>query len=57
MGERRTTYILFRKIEGKNHSEDLRRRWIISGWISGKWGGKVETECIWLRIGTSGGLL
>jgi hypothetical protein len=29
-------------------------RKIIFGWISGKQGGKVRTECIWIRIGTSG---
>jgi hypothetical protein len=23
-------------------------------WILGKWGGKVWTECIWLRIGIGG---
>jgi hypothetical protein len=26
-------------------------------WNLGKQGGKLWTECIWLRIGTSGGLL
>jgi hypothetical protein len=26
-------------------------------WMLGKYGGKVWTGCIWLRIGTSGGLL
>jgi len=30
---------------------------IILEWILGKWSGKVLTGCIWLRIGTSGGLL
>jgi len=25
--------------------------------LLGKWGGKVWTGCIWLRIGTSGGLV
>jgi hypothetical protein len=30
---------------------------IILEWILGKYVGKVWTGCIWLRIGTSGGLL
>jgi hypothetical protein len=30
---------------------------IILEWILGKWGGKVLIGFIWLRIGTSGGLL
>jgi hypothetical protein len=30
---------------------------IISEWISGNYGGNICTEFIWLRIGTSGGLL
>jgi hypothetical protein len=30
---------------------------IILQWILGKWGGKVCTGCIWLRIGTSSWLL
>jgi hypothetical protein len=30
---------------------------IILQWILGKYGGKVWTGCIWLRLGTSGGFL
>jgi hypothetical protein len=30
---------------------------IILEWILGKQGGKVWTGCIWLSIGTSGGIL
>jgi hypothetical protein len=37
------------------HLEDLGiNRKIISEWILGKYGGKVWTGFIWLRIGTSG---
>jgi hypothetical protein len=32
-------------------------RKIILEWIFEKWSEKVWTGCIWLRIGTSGGLL
>jgi hypothetical protein len=38
----------------KNAEVDRR---IILEWILGKWSGKVSTGFIWLRIGTSGGLL
>jgi hypothetical protein len=42
----------------QGHSEDLDvDGWIILKWILGKQGGKVWTGCIWLRVGTSGGLL
>jgi hypothetical protein len=30
---------------------------IILEWIFGKYGGKVWSGCIWLRMGTSGGKL
>jgi hypothetical protein len=30
---------------------------IISEWILGKYGGKMWIGCIWLMIGTSGGLV
>jgi hypothetical protein len=47
-----------RKTEGKGHSEDLGVDGrIILEWILEKWGGKMWTECIWLRMGSSGGLL
>jgi len=26
-------------------------------WMLGKWDGKMLTVCMWLRMGTSGGLL
>jgi hypothetical protein len=43
---------------GRDHSKDL----VIYGnnileWIIGTWGGKVWTECIWLRVDTNVGLL
>jgi hypothetical protein len=46
--------ILVGKPEGRDHSEDGK---IISEWILRKWGGKVWTGYIWLRIGIIGGLL
>jgi hypothetical protein len=44
-------------LKGRDHSEDI----VVDGritleWILGKEGRKVWTECIWLVIGTSGGL-
>jgi hypothetical protein len=46
------------KNEGKDHSEDLGVDGkILLQWILGKYGGKVWNGFIWLRIGTSGGLL
>jgi hypothetical protein len=45
-------------LTGKEHSEDLGVDGrIILEWILGKEGGYVWTGYIWLRIGTSGGLL
>jgi len=42
----------------KGHLEDVGVDGkIILERILGKYGGKVWTGCIWLRIGTSGGLL
>jgi hypothetical protein len=48
-------------------SEDLKERdlsenldvdeQIILEWVLGKLGGRVQTGCIWFRIGTRGGLL
>jgi hypothetical protein len=53
-------HIIFKleNLRGRDHSGDLDvDQSIISEWILGKWGGKVWSRCIWLRIGTSGGLL
>jgi len=30
---------------------------IILEWILGKWGGRLEAGCVWLGMGTGGGLL
>jgi hypothetical protein len=41
----------------ENLKEDLGVDERIPERLLGKYGGKVWTGCIWLRIGTSGGLL
>jgi hypothetical protein len=50
--------IFIRKPKGRDHLED-RCRWgrIILEWILQTQGGKVLTAFIWLRIGSSGGLV
>jgi hypothetical protein len=52
---RRSYKMLAGKPEGRNHLRDLG----VDVRIILKWtlGGKVRAGCIWLRIGTSGGLL
>jgi hypothetical protein len=59
MGEKRSAYrILVGIPEGKRPLGRLRRRWrIILRWILEREDGVVWTGLIWLRIGTSGGLL
>jgi hypothetical protein len=48
MGEVRNLFVIWvGKPEGK----------IILDWVLGKLGGRVWTGFIWLRVGTSGGLL
>jgi hypothetical protein len=42
-------------LKGRDHSEDLGVDGRISDWILEKWGWKLWTGFIWLRIGTSGG--
>jgi hypothetical protein len=45
-------------LKGRDHSEDLGvDRKIILEWVLGKYGAKLWTQFIWLRIGTNGGLL
>jgi hypothetical protein len=44
-------------MNGIDYLEDLGVDGKIREWILWKWGGKVWIGCIWLRIGTSGGLL
>jgi len=54
MEEMKNAYkILAGNPEGKRLLQRSRRRWKIIG----KYGGMVWTGCIWLRVGTSGGLL
>jgi hypothetical protein len=59
MGEIRNAYnTLVGKPEGKNHLEDLGIDGkIILEWVLMIYGGVVWNGCIWLRIGSSGGLL
>jgi len=44
-------------LKARDHLEDLSIDGKVLEWILGKYGGKVWTEYIWLRIGTGGGLL
>jgi hypothetical protein len=60
-GEKRNAYrILVRKLEGKRPLGRPRRRWVDNIKIYLRevgWDGMVWTGSIWLRIGTSGGLM
>jgi hypothetical protein len=52
------TVFWLKNMKGRNYSEDLDVDGnIILEWILGKWGSKVWTVYIWLRLGTSGGPL
>jgi hypothetical protein len=45
-------------LKGRDHEEDIGvNEWILLEWMLGKYGGKVWTGFIWLRIETNGGLL
>jgi hypothetical protein len=59
MGEMRDAYtILIGNLERRDHSEVLGADGKITlEWILGKKGENMWTGFIWLRIGTSGGLL
>jgi hypothetical protein len=59
MGEKRKAYrILVGKPEVRDHWEDLDvSGWTILKWILEREDGMVWIGSIWLRIGTSGGLL
>jgi hypothetical protein len=61
MGEKRNAYrILVGKPEGERPLGRLRRRWVDSIKMDLRetgWDGMVWIGLIWLRIGTSGGLL
>jgi hypothetical protein len=45
------------RLKGRDNSEDLGDDGKILEWILGESSGKVWTVLIWLKIGTSGGLL
>jgi hypothetical protein len=50
--------ILVEKMKGRDHAQDLGVDGKITlEWISRKQDGKVWSEFIWLKIGTSGGFL
>jgi hypothetical protein len=51
------TIFWLKNLQGRNHSEDLDVDGMATEWILGKYGGKVWTGFIWLRIGSSGRLL
>jgi hypothetical protein len=52
------TICWWENVKGRGHLEDLGiDEKIISERIFRKQGGRVQTGCIWLRIGTSGGPL
>jgi hypothetical protein len=52
------THLWSKKLKGGDHSVDLGvDRKIILEWMLEEKGGKLWTGCIWLRIGTNGGLL
>jgi hypothetical protein len=59
IGEMRNAYkILVGNLKGKGYSKDLRVDGkTILEWILGKLGGRVWSRFIWLRAGTSGGIL
>jgi hypothetical protein len=61
MGEKRNAYrVLVGKPEGRRPLRRPRRRWVDNIKMDLReigWGGVVWTGSIWLRIGTSGGLL
>jgi hypothetical protein len=57
MGEMRDAYKIVGKMKRRDYSEDLGADGkIISDSTLAKQGGKVWSGCIWLSIGTSGGM-
>jgi hypothetical protein len=45
-------------MKGGDHMEDIGvDERIILQWMLERWGGEVWTGCIWLTVGTNGGLL
>jgi hypothetical protein len=60
MGEMRSAYKFWLEslLKGGGQSEDLGIEWGDNiKWILGKWGWRVWTGFVWLRIGTGGGFL
>jgi hypothetical protein len=56
-GDETVYRILVGSLKGRDHPKDLGiDERIILKWISRKSGGSEGTGCIWLRIGTGGGL-
>jgi hypothetical protein len=51
------TINLLENLKGRDHSEDIGVNGKMLEWIVGKEGEKLWTGCIWLRIGSIGGLL
>jgi len=51
------TVFWLENLKGRDHSEDLGMNGRILEWILEKFGGNMWTGVIWLRIGTSDGLL
>jgi hypothetical protein len=50
-------WVDLQNMKGRDHLEDLGVDGkIILEWFLGKYGMKLWTGCIWVRIGTSGGL-
>jgi hypothetical protein len=58
-GRDKNAYRIFiGNLKGREFSEDLGVDGrVILEWMLGKYGGKMWTGCMWLRAGTSGGLL
>jgi hypothetical protein len=58
MGEKRIAYrLLVGKPEGKRPLGRPTRRWVDNIKMDLRYGGVIWTGLIWLRIGTSGGIL
>jgi hypothetical protein len=56
-GEKGNAYRILGNAEGKRTLRRPRRRWVDDIKMDLRWDGMVWIGSIWLRIGTSGGLL